>query len=177
MLIVLTVGHQRPAVIEWLDPPRHTVDFELRSEHKVFTQRSLLGQWTIVLFGFLHCPDVCPTALSEMADVSQRLQAAGFGKNINYVFVSVDPGRDSLEDISRYAEYFDPSILGLTGSEEQLLRFSKPLGIRFKVTPDEDNYRVAHSLTFSLIDPEGRLRGRFRPGFNPSDFVEEFTHR
>ncbi len=168
--------HPQPA-IEWLDSPREIVSFHLESEEGVFNQESLKGQWTIVLFGFLNCPDICPTSLSELAKISTRLRSSSANKKVNYVFVSVDPGRDSVSGMTQYLQFFDSSIQGVTGSEEQLNRFANSLGTRFKVSPYDENYTVAHSVTFSIIDPSGALSGRFRPGIELNHFVRGFVSR
>lgn len=161
--------------IEWLDNPRSLANFSLESEVGEFNKQSLMGHWTIVLFGFLHCPDICPTSLSQLATLAARLAEKPIGSNIAFVFVSVDPKRDSIVEIGRYVRYFNSSILGVTGREEQLTQFARGLGIQFKVSPDDEDYTVAHSITFSIIDPKGAFRGRFSPGFDVSSLVKNFT--
>ncbi|NJN51101.1 MAG: SCO family protein [Gammaproteobacteria bacterium] len=84
--------------------------------------------------------------------------------------------RDSLAEIGSYARNFDPSIRGVTGSEEQLSKLASSLGIRFEVSPS-DNYTVAHSIAFSIIDPQGAFRGRFRPGFDAPALVRDLASR
>ncbi len=160
--------------IEWLDKPRRLVSFSLESEAGEFNNQSLMGHWTIVLFGFLHCPDICPTSLSQLATLAASLSEKTIDKNVSYVFVSVDPGRDSVVEVGQYVRYFDSSILGVTGSEEQLTQFSRSLGIRFKVSPGNEDYTVAHSIKFSIIDPEGVFHGRFNPGFDVSSLISSF---
>lgn len=168
------VPHERPA-IEWLESPRLLSDFELQTDGGEFTNRSLEGRWTVVLFGFLHCPDVCPISLSQLAELARNLRASPGSQDVAYIFVSVDPGRDSIAEVSEYARYFDPSIRGVVGSEAQLKTFARDLGIQFKVSADDDDYDVAHSITFSIIDPTGQMLGRFRPGCAMPDLMREFA--
>ncbi|MEJ2763361.1 SCO family protein [Photobacterium sp. MCCC 1A19761] len=163
--------------IEWLDNPRPVANFSLASEAGTFTRQSLTGHWTIVLFGFLHCPDICPTSLAQLARLVASLADTPTNPDIAFVFVSVDPGRDSVTDLSQYVRYFDPSILGVTGSEAQLTAFADSLGIRFEVSPDDEDYSVAHSIKFSIIDPEGVFRGRFPPGFDATALARELAFR
>ncbi|MBL4826153.1 MAG: SCO family protein [Spongiibacteraceae bacterium] len=163
--------------IEWLDKPRRLVNFSLESEAGAFDKQSLMGHWTIVFFGFLHCPDICPTSLSQLATLAASLAEKPIDKKVAFVFVSVDPERDSLVEISQYVRHFHSSILAVTGSEEQLTQFAKRLGIQFKVSSDNEDYTVAHSITFSIIDPEGVFRGRFSPGFDVSSLVRNFTSK
>ncbi len=166
---------QAPHTIEWLDDPRNLGSFSLETKTGAFDNQSLVGHWTIVLFGFLHCPDICPTSLSQLAELADKLAEQASNKEVAYVFVSVDPERDSVTEVNRYVKHFNPSIRGVTGNVAQLTRFTRDLGIRFKVSPDSDDYAVAHSITFSVIDPEGVLRGRFRPGFDVPDLARNLT--
>lgn len=161
--------------IEWLDNPRSLENFSLDTEAGEFNNQSLKGHWTVVTFGFLHCPDVCPTSLSQMATLIGSLADEPVDQEVNFVFVSVDPGRDSVADVSRYVRHFDESIRGVTGKEFQLAQFANSLGIQFKVSGGNGDYSVAHSTTFSIIDPNGVFRGRFRPGFDVNSLVNNLT--
>jgi len=167
--------------IEWLDNPRRTASFKLETVTGDFDNQSLLGHWSIVLFGFLHCPDICPTSLAQLATLAGAINdhPAGRpnGNEVNFVFVSVDPGRDSVAEVDEYAQHFDSTIRGVTGAEEQLKKFAKSLGVQFKVSPTEGNYDVAHSVTFSIIDSDGVLQGRFRPGFDVANLVRDLHYR
>ena len=166
-----------PQAIEWLSAPRSLASFRLESDQGAVTHQSLRGRWSIVLFGFMHCPDICPTGLTQMAGLAARLAELGDGAEIAFVFVSVDPQRDSVTGVGQFVRHFDASFRGVTGSEEQLLRFASRLGIQFAVSPEPDRYTVAHSLTFSIIDPQGRFVGRFRPGFAADHLARELSFR
>lgn len=177
---VLAFVVPRPAVpqtIEWLSTPRSLAAFRLESDHGAFTNQSLVGRWTIVLFGFLHCPDICPTGLTQMATLAADLAERGGETDIAFVFVSVDPGRDSVTEVGQFVRHFDPSFYGVTGSEKQLARLGQSLGIQFAVSPEPGRYTVAHSLTFSIIDPQGHFAGRFRPGFEATHLATELRFR
>lgn len=177
---VLAFVVPRPAVpqaIEWLSTPRSLAAFRLESDQGAFTHQSLVGRWTIVLFGFLHCPDICPTGLTQMATLAARLAELGDGAEIAFVFVSVDPQRDSVAGVGQFVRHFDASFLGVTGSEAQLARFGKSLGIQFAVSPEPGRYTVAHSLTFAIVNPQGQFAGRFRPGFAADHLARELSFR
>ena len=161
--------------IEWLDNPRNLLEFSLKSEAGEFNNQSLAGRWTIVLFGFLSCADICPTSLMQLSKLAATLAEIPTQNEMNFVFISLDPERDSLAEVNQFVKYFDSSFLGITGNEEQLTRLTKILGIQFKVSADEDNYTIAHSIKFSIIDPKGVFRGRFSPGFNVPSLVRSFT--
>jgi len=161
--------------IEWLDNPRSLADFSLESAAGAFTNQSLMGHWTIVLFGFLHCPDICPTSLAQLSKLSAVLADNPGKHDVAYVFVSVDPGRDTMAELSQYLQYFDASIQGVTGSEAQLTRLANSLGIRFEVSENKEGYSVAHSIKFSIIGPDGLFHGRFSPDFDMPGLVRDFA--
>ncbi|WP_339414456.1 SCO family protein [Pseudomonas sp. EA_35y_Pfl2_R5] len=166
-----------PQAIEWLATPRSLTAFRLESDQDVFTNQSLAGRWTILLFGFMHCPDICPTGLAQMATLATRLAEHAGESDIAFVFVSVDPGRDSVVEVGQFARHFDASFHGVTGSEEQLARLAGNLGVQFAVSPVPDRYTVAHSVTFSIVDPQGNFTGRFRPGFDAGQLAKELSLR
>jgi protein SCO1 len=174
-LIAPDVGVQQS--IEWLGNPRPIERFHLEGTAGAFDNDSLEGRWTFVVFGFLRCPDICPTSLLQMAALADSLSEQSLDEQMGFVFVSVDPGRDSVSDLEQYVPHFHSSILGVTGQEEQLAQFAGDLGIQFEVSPGEEMYSVAHSVTFSIVDPEGVFRGRFRPGFDLSHLVENFLSK
>ena len=155
----------RTDTIEWLDNPRELPSFQLESARGDFTNRSLEGRWTILSFGFMNCPDVCPTSLSELSALANLADV---------IFVGVDPKRDSVDELDRYVRNFDTTFQGVTGTEQELRRLADALGIQFKVTGEAEDSAVAHSMTFSIVDPEGLFRGRFRPGFDAVVASHEF---
>ncbi len=148
--------------IEWLEQPRVLGDFRLNSQGQAFNNESLIDRWHIIVFGYTQCPDICPTLLAELAPLVQQLE----GFNIRLVFVSVDPGRDTVGHLAEYVSYFHAGFLGVTGAPEQLQILADSLGLRFHLTGAGDNYQVSHSITVSLIDTQGLLQGRMRSGFD-----------
>ena len=121
------------------------------------------GKWSFLFFGYTHCPDVCPTTLSMLGRVRDGLMADGGIDDVQFVFVSVDPQRDSTAHLKEYVEYFDPAFVGVTGSNEELAAFTRSLGaiyIRVKGS-SEENYLVDHTAAVFLIDPEGNFKALF----------------
>lgn len=122
------------------------------------------GKVVMLFFGFTHCPDVCPTTLAEMAQVRNKL--GDDGHRVQGLFVTVDPQRDTPQVLAQYAPAFDPSFLGLYGSEE----VTRALARDFKIFYSEQkshadgHYAVAHSSVIYVFDPAGRLRLLMRPG-------------
>lgn len=137
-----------------------------------FALERLRGRWSLVFFGFTHCPDVCPSALYDLDLASRRLAEANVQAGVEagtahqVVFVSVDPERDTPERIARYVAYFNPGFIGVTGAHQQLTALTAQLGIAYRVeehAAGSERYDVVHSASVVLIDPRGRLRGAFPP--------------
>ena len=112
----------------------------------------------LLTYGYTSCPDVCPITLSVLtrarAALPERLQ-----DDVQVVFVSVDPERDA-DKLAAYMGHFDTDHLGLTGSADQLVMATAPLGVRWDVVPVEesDTYFVDHTATVAVLDKNGRLR-------------------
>ncbi|EPQ25765.1 uncharacterized protein PFL1_06632 [Pseudozyma flocculosa PF-1] len=130
-----------------------------------FTHDDLLGSFSLIYFGFTNCPDICPEELDKMGEVVDRMANHFGGKNyINPVFVSCDPARDTVEALARYVDDFHPSMVGLTGSFDEVKRACKAYRVYFSTPPDADpngDYLVDHSIFFYLMDPEGKFVDAF----------------
>lgn len=115
------------------------------------------GKVVVVFFGFLHCPDVCPTTLAELALVAKELGADAGGLQV--LFVTVDPERDTPELLTRYVTAFNPSFLGLYGDAAATTRAAQSFKIYFRKQPlDGGGYTVDHSAGTYILDQRGRLR-------------------
>jgi protein SCO1/2 len=147
-----------------LPEPRIIADFALvDDENEPFSLDSLRGKWTMMFFGFTHCPDICPSALYDLDLVSDALNEAQV-TGVQFVFVSVDPERDTPKRLSEYVGYFNPDFIGVTGPPEQLAPLTMQLGIAYQIEehePGQEQYDVYHTASFLLTDPEGRLHGVF----------------
>jgi len=143
-------------------PPFSLMD----QQDKPFDNQRLLGRWTLLSFGYTYCPDVCPTNLAMMAEVDSRLQHAEVKTPYQFGFVSVDPLRDTLQRLAEYVGYFDPSFLGITGSETALQALTRPLGILYQRVETQQSamdYVMDHSANLVLLDPQGRYYALFSP--------------
>jgi len=135
------------------------------------------GQWSIVFFGFTHCPDVCPITLTVMKDVVAQLDKSEL-ETPQTLFVSVDPNRDTPEVLKNYMGYFDPRFIGITGDLNGVHQMSRSLGIVTAFTAREDNpkeYDVDHTASMLLIDPQRRLRAKFSAPHTSDAIVSDFT--
>lgn len=175
--IAITYGIPKPIEtnleIDWVTTPREISQFELKVENNAFTKRSLLGQWNIVLFGYLHCPDICPTGLMQMSKLAKQLSDTTLEDKVQFIFVSIDPNRDSTEALKQYVQYFNSDFLGATGEHQALKKFTSELGVHYEIVDDNSEYSVAHSVHFSLIDSDGFYRGRIQPNFNSEELIKE----
>jgi len=134
----------------------------LDESQRKFNNDSLLGKWSLIFFGYTHCPDVCPTTMSNLAKIMQKIPA-DVKKNMQVVFVSIDPARDQARELKSYVEYFDKNFKGVTGTEQQLQIFASALGaIYYKGEVDKNgNYTIDHSSKVFLINPRGQTAGMF----------------
>ena len=127
-----------------------------------FSNQSLLGQWTIVVFGYTYCPDICPTTLARLKGIYPQLKQTAA---MQVVFVSVDPLRDDMERLTQYIGYFEPEFIAVTANHDKLFPFAQslllPYGI-IAIKPNDD-YSVSHSASIALINPAGQLVGQFKP--------------
>lgn len=144
--------------------------FLLRGPKGEFGNAHLMGRWSFVFFGYTQCPDICPTALGLMKEVTAAVAApaAAQGASVpvpQVVFVSVDPRRDSQQLIGDYLAAFDPGFIGLRGDDAALEPLTKALGVYFRRHDAQDvtRYTVDHTAAIYLIDPRGRLRAVFSP--------------
>lgn len=147
--------------------PQTIGDFSLtQANGKPLTQADLRGRWTLAFFGFTHCPDVCPNTLAVFKQVWTELPAEGKAKKLSFDFISVDPERDTPEQLQSYVSYFHKDFVAATGSHEELGKLTRSLGLLYaRASGSETNYSVDHSAAVVLIDPQGRRAGLFRPPF------------
>ncbi len=134
-------------------------DFSL-TDH-IGVQRSLKdfkGKVVIVFFGFTQCPDVCPTALTELAEVKRKLGSQG--DRLQGIFITVDPERDTEEVLKAYMANFDPSFVALRPTMAQLPEVAKAFKIYYKKSEGKTpgSYTMDHSAGSYIFDPEGRVR-------------------
>ena len=132
--------------------------FRLTShEGKPFTDADLKGKPFAVFFGFTHCPEVCPTTLY---DLTQDLASLGADADkLRVAFITVDPAQDTPELMKTYLSSFDPRIVGLTGTEEEIAAAAKAYKIYYRKVPTDSGYTMDHSATVFLMDSEGDFYG------------------
>ncbi len=125
------------------------------------TNEDFRGRFQLIAFGYTYCPDVCPTTLVEMAAILKQL--GDQAERVQPIFITVDPERDTGKVLQTYTEFFDPRILGLTGSPALVRRTADNFKIRYaKVRePGNANYAVDHSAGMILLGPDGQFIKKF----------------
>jgi cytochrome oxidase Cu insertion factor (SCO1/SenC/PrrC family) len=133
---------------------------------------SLSKKVKIVFFGFLNCPDICPTALSEVSNLMKKLD--GLSENILPIFITVDPERDTPELLKNYLSFFDNRIIGLTGTQDQIETVSNQYHVYYSYQnkDDEENYTVNHTANLYLLDEDNNVEKIFMPGTPFSEFFK-----
>lgn len=134
-------------------------DFPLPdADGKMRSIKDFAGKAVVVFFGYTQCPDVCPTTLTELAQVKKLLGPDG--DKVQGVFITVDPARDTPEVLKAYMANFDPSFVALRGSDEQLAAVAKDFKAYYKKADGKTagSYTMDHSAASFVYDPQGRLR-------------------
>ena len=159
--------------------PKQITPFQLIDQNtKTFDLESLKGHWSMIFFGYTHCPDICPTTMTLMNSIvnelSEEKQPAP-----QIIFVTVDPERDTQKHLSEYVTYFNPAFIGLTGSEENIAALTKQIGILSMKIPnkdssDESEYLMDHSASVLLIGPKARLIGIFSAPHSKADIKQRY---
>lgn len=170
--------------VQLLPAPKALTAIELQVNGAPVQLDTVKGNWVMMFLGFLSCPDVCPVEMQKLGQMLKRFDAAGIQKTPAVVFVSVDPERDTPEEIQQYAAYFDERIIGVTGNNIELAKLARFLGAaynrnatikgrKYLVEAGADmpagsgeNYTVNHSSRIFIIDPQGRYVGSFAPPYD-----------
>ncbi len=159
-----------------ISQPRDVQPFTLVDHTgKNFDNRSLQGRWSFIFFGYSHCPDVCPTTLSVLNSVARKLENRK--DQIQFVFISVDPGRDTPEKLGQFVSYFNGSFIGVTGSDDAISALTRHLGVIYARVAENsvtDNYLMDHSASVLLFDPAGRFHAVFTPPLDAADMANDF---
>jgi len=138
------------------------------------TDADVKGKPFLVFFGYTHCPDVCPTTLSQIADIDKRLPP---GKSIRTLFVTVDPERDTPAVMKDYVSSFDPSIVGLTGDAPAIAKIEKAYRVYARKEPPTagGDYAMSHSAVIYLMDAKGRFIEAFNTDRPPEESAKELA--
>lgn len=153
-------------------PPRAAPDFALQgSDGSEVTLARYRGKVVLLTFGFTHCAAVCPTTLATLAQARKGLGEAA--DQVQVIFVTVDPERDSAAHMKQYLAAFDPGFVGVTGAPEDLAEVREDYGVTAVKEGNGPDYAMAHTSSIFLIDRAGTLRAMMPFGHGSDDFVRD----
>lgn len=156
-----------------IQSPEPAPDFTLRSASGPVSVSDFRGDVVVLFFGYTFCPDVCPTTLADLAGAMRNL--GDEADEVQVVFVSVDPARDTPERLAQYVTSFDPRFIGVTGTEDEIAAVAAVYGIFYEKhegTP-ASGYLIDHTATAMVIDREGRLKLVLPFGIGPQDIAAD----
>lgn len=161
---------ERPLPLTALPPGG---DFTLQSADGPVALHDYRGKLMLIYFGYTYCPDVCPTSLAATAEGLKKLQPGELAR-LGMFFISVDPQRDTPAKLKEYAGFFHPSIVGLTGSPDQLAEIARRYGVFYAVQPTNaaGAYVVDHSSDTYIVGQDGRLLGKIAHATPPERVAE-----
>ena len=169
MLYQLSMVSQEPKLALVYPQPRALAEFTLTDQHgETVNRERLYGQWTLAFVGYTFCPDICPLTLAKLAGVQPDL-AAQVEQPLKVWFISVDPKRDTVEQLDNYVNYFEQAnVIGMTAGHDQLFPFVRQLGLMYALSSTTaEDYLVDHSASVVLINPQGQLVAMFKPPMQP----------
>jgi protein SCO1/2 len=171
------VDPARLKAVRLFPAPRAIAPFVLQqSDGTPLEPAELAGRWTVVFLGFTHCPDVCPTTLTDLARAQKAWESLPEGRRPRVLFVSVDPERDTPAKTGEYATYFHPATLAATAPEPALGQFATALGMVYMKVPVEGgDYTMDHSSALVVLDPQGRQVGLIRPPLAADDIAADLA--
>jgi len=169
-----------PELVGVLRPHYRPIEpFELTDHHQQrFDEKSLRGKWSLIFFGYLSCPDVCPLTLNELRIFWRLLQDDADIQidNLQILFVSVDPARDSSQALANYINHFNREFIAATAAKSQIDRFASQFGAGYVIEAETapGQYLVAHSSAIFLVDPLGRSVATFSQPHYASTLAEQY---
>lgn len=155
--------------------PKQIHDFNtLDHTGKNFGYEQLTGKWSFVFFGYTHCPDICPITMSVMADVYKKLKQQH--DDVQVIFASVDPDRDTTEKLAQYVSYFNKDFIGLGGDNEKVKSLTKQIGVAYYINKEEqkEDYLVDHTASIFLFDAKARFIGKFSAPHEADKIIQQF---
>ena len=153
--------------------PDFDTEFTLQSANGPYGLKDMKGKVGIMLFGYTHCPDVCPATLVNFGKALELLDEDERAK-VRPLFITLDPERDSVEVTDKYARYFHPQIIGLSGSREEVDKTAKTffIGSQVEKPNEQGNYAMKHSTTLYILRPDGLMGDMIGHNTPPEELVD-----
>ncbi len=153
----------------------------LKDNGSTFTVDDLVGHWSLLFFGYTHCPDICPVTMGAVAQ-AKKIATANDQMFPEVVFISVDPDRDKVEMLGEYVQYFDKDFIGVTGDENLIKALTLQMSVVYMKVPaagdakpgsDDNAYLVDHSSALLLLNPEAKLVAFMNPPHEPKIILKD----
>ena len=154
--------------------PLDIIEFELKDQgDQLYSKNDLKNQWTILFFGYTNCPDVCPTTIFKLGQIKQQISKELPNVNLQILFITLDPERDSTERLREYLGFFNASMIGLTGDISKIVELTSNLSVFFQRINKEDGYDFNHTASIFLINPKAQLKASFSPASSIDMLAED----
>ena len=142
---------------------------------QAFKSTTLKNKPSLLFFGFTNCPEICPTTLADLSQITKEVTSND--DSINIIFVTLDPKRDNKEHLKDYIQYFDGNIIGVTGNKIEIKEFADNWGVFYEaVKTTNSNYTLNHTATVFMIDALGNFRGTIAWGENESSIIQKINN-
>ena len=139
---------------------------------KPFKNSTLKNRPSLLFFGFTNCPEICPTTLAGLSEITEEVTSSV--DEINIIFVTLDPKRDNKKHLKDYIQYFDGNIIGITGDKIEITKFAENWGVFYEnVKTSINNYTLNHTATVFMIDELGNFRGTISWGENETSIIQK----
>ncbi len=140
-----------------------------------FKSATLKNKPSLLFFGFTNCPEICPTTLADLSEITKEITLND--DSINIIFVTLDPKRDDKEHLKDYIQYFHGNIIGVTGNKIEIKKFADNWGVFYEtVKTKNNNYTLNHTATVFMIDKLGNFRGTISWGENESSIIQKINN-
>ena len=142
---------------------------------KKFVSQTLKNQPSLMFFGFTHCPEVCPTTLSQLSEITDKLKTKIITTNI--IFITLDPKRDTQEHLKDYISNFNENVIGITGNIINIKKLADNWGVFYEIiNSSKDDYTLNHTATVFMLDKKGNYKGTIAWGENENSIVQKITN-
>ena len=141
---------------------------------QAFKSTTLKNKPSLLFFGFTNCPEICPTTLADLSQITKEVTSND--DSINIIFVTLDPKRDNKEHLKDYIQYFDGNIIGVTGNKIEIKKFADNWGVFYETVKTVNNYTLNHTATVFMIDELGNFRGTISWGENKTSIIQKINN-
>ena len=142
---------------------------------QAFKKTTLKNKPSLLFFGFTNCPEICPTTLADLSEITKEVTSSV--NAINIIFVTLDPKRDNKKHLKDYVQYFGSNIIGVTGDKIEIKKFAENWGVFYEtVNTSNNNYTINHTATVFMIDELGNFRGTISWGENENSVIQKINN-